>query len=264
MINSIRRILFVLGPIALLFSGYKLYSLTPKEYNIYLDSALEENLSLFGGLYIIYYVWAIIFSIYDMLKNSRPKLFLWLPVVLLGLFVGPFVYYEKYILPKEKIQSELEVDQKYYLSNFSQKEITQLRIRRFIAAMIDYIIFVYCAVIVIVLTGERVATGWELKDSINTLFIPLIWVMMFPVTEGLFGKTLGKWITKLKVVDYSGNDINIKMSFKRHIVDLFDVIIITALLVFSIKKEKYLPRRLGDRFAKTIVYPNIKGFKSGV
>ena len=72
-------------------------------------------------------------------------------------------------------------------------------------------------------------------------------LLIWPISEGLFGQTLGKRLFKTKVISDNGAPIRMKQAFTRF---LFLLIDITPIGLIA---SSFLDKRIGDWFAKTIV-----------
>ena len=99
----------------------------------------------------------------------------------------------------------------------------------------------------------------ELNFSQNSI-IPLLgglsWIAFFLVyyvyMEGSRGQTIGKMITKIKVVNEDGGKIYMKQALIRNVLRFLDAIafyLVGAILIWRSDKKQ----RLGDSVAKTIV-----------
>jgi uncharacterized RDD family membrane protein YckC len=99
----------------------------------------------------------------------------------------------------------------------------------------------------------------ELNFSQNSI-IPLLgglsWIVFFLVyyvyMEGSRGQTIGKMLTRIKVVNEDGGKINMKQALIRNVLRFFDAIafyLVGAILIWRSDKKQ----RLGDSVAKTIV-----------
>lgn len=84
------------------------------------------------------------------------------------------------------------------------------------------------------------------------LFYFIFYIGYYTYLEGSRGQTIGKMITKIKVVREDGKPIDMNQAFTRNIlriVDCFIGYLIGAILIWRSGKKQ----RLGDRVAKTIV-----------
>lgn len=78
------------------------------------------------------------------------------------------------------------------------------------------------------------------------------YIAYYTYLEGTRGQTIGKMITKIKVVREDGRPIDMEQAFKRNIlrvIDGFFVYLIGAVLIWRSDKQQ----RLGDTLAKTVV-----------
>jgi uncharacterized RDD family membrane protein YckC len=90
--------------------------------------------------------------------------------------------------------------------------------------------------------------------------VPLSWGLLsfafyiayYTYLEGTRGQTIGKMITKIKVVREDGKPIDMEQAFKRNILRVIDGLfayLIGAILIWRSDKQQ----RLGDSVAKTVV-----------
>lgn len=80
----------------------------------------------------------------------------------------------------------------------------------------------------------------------------IIYIGYFAYLEGSRGQTIGKMITKIKVVREDGKPIDMNQAFTRNILRIIDgliVYLIGAILIWRSNKKQ----RLGDNIAKTVV-----------
>lgn len=78
------------------------------------------------------------------------------------------------------------------------------------------------------------------------------YIAYYTYLEGTRGQTIGKMITKIKVVREDGRPIDMKQAFKRNIlrvIDGFFAYLIGAVSIWRSDKQQ----RLGDTLAKTVV-----------
>lgn len=122
---------------------------------------------------------------------------------------------------------------------------------RFVSILIDSIILGIINGIVGVALGVfsrrpgEVPVDWWLISFI-------IFIAYYTYLEGSKGQTIGKMITKIKVVQEDGRPIDMSQAFIRNILRIIDGLIaylIGAILIWRSDKKQ----RLGDRIAKTVV-----------
>ena len=122
---------------------------------------------------------------------------------------------------------------------------------RFVSLLIDSIILSIIIGVVGSIIGfgimERGMVPWWLG-----LLYFIIYIGYFAYLEGSRGQTIGKMITKIKVVREDGKPIDMNQAFTRNILRIIDgliVYLIGAILIWRSNKKQ----RLGDNIAKTVV-----------
>ncbi len=121
---------------------------------------------------------------------------------------------------------------------------------RFISFLIDTIVLGVLIGVVGSILGFSVVSrtaGWGFG-----LLSFIIFLAYFTYLEGSKGQTIGKMVTKIKVVGEDGEMINMNQAFTRNILRVIDGLLaylIGAILIWRSDKKQ----RLGDRIAKTVV-----------
>lgn len=129
--------------------------------------------------------------------------------------------------------------------------------RRIIAGLIDYSMFFVMTYLYIYKFGEINSDGEYSVNGIRTIPILIFWFLYFCVIETTLNATLGNYIVKLKPVGIHNNEnINLKQSFLRHIVDSIDMFLFGIVAIIIIKNSNE-SQRLGDLLAKTKVIKSI-------
>lgn len=128
--------------------------------------------------------------------------------------------------------------------------------RRALAQMIDFVILS----IVFIIATYQVKGVWLMLpgDHLWIIFDPICGVFLIAIftyfigMEGLFGFTLGKRITRIRVVSEEGRKITMKQSAIRNLCRLIDGI---AIYIIGIRIARMSPlfQRYGDKFAQTVV-----------
>jgi uncharacterized RDD family membrane protein YckC len=80
----------------------------------------------------------------------------------------------------------------------------------------------------------------------------IIFLAYYTYLEGTRGQTIGKMITKIKVVREDGGRIDMNQAFIRNILRIIDglfIYLVGAILIWRSDKQQ----RLGDRIGKTVV-----------
>jgi len=120
---------------------------------------------------------------------------------------------------------------------------------RFVSLVIDSLIIsaIFGALATILGAGMMRHGTW----SVGILSFAF-YIAYYTYLEGTRGQTIGKMITKIKVVREDGTPIDIEQAFKRNILRVIDglfVYLIGAILIWRSDKQQ----RLGDTVAKTVV-----------
>jgi uncharacterized RDD family membrane protein YckC len=105
----------------------------------------------------------------------------------------------------------------------------------------------------------QAAIAAVLGISRDPFFIPWWWILAFAIyiayytyLEGTRGQTVGKMITRIKVVREDGGKIDMNQAFTRNILRIIDGLLfylVGAVLIWRSDKKQ----RLGDSIAKTVV-----------
>lgn len=136
--------------------------------------------------------------------------------------------------------------------------------RRAAAFVID---FIFIAIVWAVATGQaafQFLIHWNVTSqglvssvtSINAshLWNFLAWLIIYIIfSEGVWSKTLGKWLTRQTVVTESKEKPNVRHICVRNIFKLFDIAVGPVIFLFSKKNQS-----LGDMIAKTYVVADIR------
>jgi uncharacterized RDD family membrane protein YckC len=121
---------------------------------------------------------------------------------------------------------------------------------RFISFLIDTIVLGVLIGVIGSILGLNVVSrtaGWGFG-----LLSFIIFLAYFTYLEGSKGQTIGKMVTKIKVVGEDGGKIDMNQAFTRNILRVIDGLLaylIGAILIWRSDKKQ----RLGDRIAKTVV-----------
>lgn len=121
------------------------------------------------------------------------------------------------------------------------------------ATFIDYSIYLTFWVLYVYNIGEPNDEGGYTVSGLKALPLSVVWLIYFPFVESINGQTLGHLIMGIQVVDVSGIPITILQSFKRRILDPFDLLPFFGVIAYITIKNTDRNQRIGDIFAKTIV-----------
>lgn len=128
-------------------------------------------------------------------------------------------------------------------------QIAQKR-TRIIAFLADLCIFCAIGMVLGLFFGEPIeGIGFELT-GIPALVMMLIGFFLWPISEGIWGQTLGKRMLNIKVVTDHYEPIDITASITRYILGFIDYILLIGIIVASSNR---MNKRIGDMAANTIV-----------
>ncbi len=126
--------------------------------------------------------------------------------------------------------------------------------KRILAGLVDYTLLFGFTTVMFIYFGEEIENGYKLK-GFPAFLNALVWFGYLVGFEVKFGGTLGNLMFDLQVISIRDNDsssVTIGQSFKRHLLDLFDIWPFGIFGILLIKNTKY-NQRLGDIWAHTIV-----------
>ncbi len=128
--------------------------------------------------------------------------------------------------------------------------------RRIVATLIDGLIFgLINSALVAAFGVEGAESGFDLTrfDNTGTLWLSVIVLLYYTLFEGLTGRTIGKWITGIRVVDaHTGGRPGLLSGLVRTLLRLIDGFL-GYLVGFLVVVNSDRRRRLGDMAAKTLV-----------
>jgi uncharacterized RDD family membrane protein YckC len=128
--------------------------------------------------------------------------------------------------------------------------------RRFVATLVDSILYLIVFVVVAVVSGHAQASGGNASASLSgapALIIDILFFLYYIVLEAVLGATLGKLLLGIRVVNVDGSRISWGASTIRNILRIIDALpfayILGAILIWTSARKQ----RLGDRAARTVV-----------
>lgn len=129
------------------------------------------------------------------------------------------------------------------------------------AFLIDIFIFWSIAMIVGIFYGKphEEGIGYSL-NGLPALAMFLVGFFLWPISEGIWGQTIGKRLLNLKVVTDDFQPIGMGQAFGRFILGFLDYIFLIGLIIAATNKQN---KRIGDMAAKTIVV-NTKTLESNL
>lgn len=130
-----------------------------------------------------------------------------------------------------------------------------LNVKRFIAGLIDYGLYLVIFVIFIRYFGayyENPDGTWGYTATgLPALIAYFFWFLCFPIMEAAVGFTIGKRILDLKVIR-DNQKPRFRFALLRHLFDLIDMGVLMLGILFPFIKKKAF-RRIGDMVANTYV-----------
>lgn len=124
--------------------------------------------------------------------------------------------------------------------------------KRTIATIIDYGLYFTFFIWAVTTYGVPNDEGGYSLNGLKGIWVEIVWLIYFPIAEGIFGRTLGKYIFGLTVLTKSGNSISFLQAIKRRLLDIPDFFLFGIVAFVAIKNTPD-HQRLGDLWAKTIV-----------
>ncbi len=128
--------------------------------------------------------------------------------------------------------------------------------RRFVATLVDSILYLIVFVVVAVVSGNAQASGGSASASLSgapALILDILFFLYYIVLEAVLGATLGKLLLGLRVVNVDGSRIGWGASIIRNLLRIIDALpffyLLGAILIWTSPQRQ----RLGDRVAKTVV-----------
>ncbi len=251
----IYRTLYSIGIVIQICALYISLTHSHEYMQMFYNSTLGGDIGFLIGMWYIYYFFCLIYSLLRIFSRRQKNKLKWLLIVLLIPIIGVFIYYERNIFNVPKLKETLNNEiLEMFISQSVKKDNYQIQLmrRRSLAFLIDYGLYALLCGIYIYKIGENTLSGIHIDGGWHSLAFPLLWLIWFPLSETLFGQTLGKRLMKIMVVNRHCERPDILESIKRHILDPIDISYFSYIPIFF-KKKNIIPRRLGDYFAKTWV-----------
>jgi len=129
-------------------------------------------------------------------------------------------------------------------------EIAKKRIR-ILAFLIDFILYGCIGMVLGHFFGESMdgQFGFQLT-GIPAIVMMAIGLFLWPVSEGMWGQTLGKRLIKLEVVTEEYKTISMGQAFGRFFLGWVDYFFLIGLIIAS---RNNLNQRIGDKVTNTLV-----------
>ncbi|MFC6096030.1 RDD family protein [Flavobacterium qiangtangense] len=123
---------------------------------------------------------------------------------------------------------------------------------RIVAFIADFLIYLLIFLLFLFLWGNPnyKSNGYEVT-GFPAFILFLIGIMLWPISESIFGQTIGKRIVGIRVLNGKNyKHLSLGQAFIRFIFGYIDIIFFIGLIVASTNKEN---KRIGDYVAKTVV-----------
>ena len=151
-------------------------------------------------------------------------------------------------LKKENLMTEITIENQIETQN-SRFEIAKKRYR-IGAFLIDFFIYWLIGMIIGIFFGTPNDEGGFSFNGLPAFGMFLIGFFLWPISEGIWGQTIGKRFLDLKVVTNEFKPIGIGQAFGRFFLGFIDYIFLIGLIVAANNKQN---KRIGDLAANTIV-----------
>lgn len=129
--------------------------------------------------------------------------------------------------------------------------------KRILATLLDYVIFFTFFIYYLIYFGEKQIDGSYSVSGIKSLPVLIFWIIYFIIIESSLKATLGHYLLNLKLIQIDNKEIEIKHSFKRHLLDFIDFSFLGFPAFITIKNSEN-NQRIGDMFAKTTIIESSK------
>ncbi|WCO00233.1 RDD family protein [Psychroserpens ponticola] len=122
---------------------------------------------------------------------------------------------------------------------------------RILAFLIDFAIFWIIMMVVGMFFGtpHEEGIGYSL-NGFPAFLMMLLGLFLWPISEGVFGQTIGKRLLNIKVVNGNLKPIGIGQAFVRFFLAFIDYMFLIGLIIAATNKQN---KRIGDLVANTIV-----------
>ena len=128
-------------------------------------------------------------------------------------------------------------------------EIAKIRMR-VLAYLINLLVFWLIGITLGHFFGELSADGSIHFKGLSAFVLFVCGFIIWPISEGLTGQSIGKWFLNLKVLKDDSESITLGHSFVRFFLGFLDYIFCIGIIIAYNDK---LNKRLGDLVAKTVV-----------
>ena len=122
---------------------------------------------------------------------------------------------------------------------------------RIIAFVFDFIVFWILGTALAYLFNQTPESGIGFDLTGIPAFIMLVFIFfLWPISEGIWGQTLGKRILDIKVVKTNGDPVELSNAIGRFFLGFIDCFFLIGIIVAAVNKKN---QRIGDAAANTVV-----------
>ncbi|WP_299625381.1 RDD family protein [uncultured Tenacibaculum sp.] len=132
---------------------------------------------------------------------------------------------------------------------YKEPELASIPVR-ILAFIIDLVLFWLVSLSFSLLFGENYGLLNFTIKGLPALFMLGLWLYLWPISEGLYGQTIGKRFMDIKVIGNHGKPMNVGKGFLRFLFGMIDLCFLLGILIALIDKKN---SRLGDIIADTKV-----------
>ncbi|MDX2049440.1 MAG: RDD family protein [Chitinophagaceae bacterium] len=126
--------------------------------------------------------------------------------------------------------------------------------KRIGATIIDYTIILIFFILYVSYFGSPNDEGGYTVSGLPAAGPLVFWFCYTVLPETFFKATLGHAIFNLRVTSMTGDRVTFLQIFKRHLADMIEIIWCLGLIAYILIRHTQYNQRLGDIWAKTIVF----------
>jgi uncharacterized RDD family membrane protein YckC len=249
--RAVYRALFASGIVVFITLTYFNFSLSPDQYEQFLHTGLSTALFLLFAFSLMFYLYAIVHSCFDIVSSKRSFMLAWVLFVLCVPILGSYLYFEKYLLePRISPRPDILPSTKDKSPAYTDSAAGWARI---VAAIIDLAIVALVLGLYARWFGSPSAGGeYQVRGFHAAIVLIIVWLTLFPVMEFSLRGTIGKKILGLRVIMIDGSRLTFVSALKRHLLDIIDLVFVVWMVPVPRCESKSV-QRLGDKWAKTRV-----------
>ncbi len=146
-------------------------------------------------------------------------------------------------------QDKLDVQFDEFEHIYDEPELASI-FTRIVAAIIDSIIYWMICLAMSLVAGENNGLLNYSVEGFPALILFGIAFFLWPISEGMYGQTIGKRLLDIKVIANNDKEMTIGKGFIRYFIGIVDSIFFIGIIVALIDKKN---QRIGDMIADTRV-----------